>query len=88
MSTLLLAVGGLVALVCGLASFIYSVKILILNFQENVLWGLASLFFGLPGLIFVIMRWDKAGRPFLMSIATSIGAAFGGVIMGVGMAMG
>lgn len=77
---MLVAIGGIIALIGGLASLIFSIQVLILNFQENVLWGLASLFFGIPFWIFVAMRWDKAGGPFLKSLAGTV-VAFGGAFI-------
>ena len=59
---ILMAVGGIMAL-------IYSIIVLIKAFQTSIWWGIGSLLIGLVGLIFVIMHWDRAGKPFLMSLA-------------------
>ena len=66
--TMLTGLGAFIAIVAGLFSMVYSIQILILNFQENILWGLASLFLGFPMWVFVALRWDKAGSPFLKSL--------------------
>lgn len=79
------ALGWLIIVAGSIVSLIFSIQILIKNFQENVLWGLASLFFGLPGLIFVIMRWDQCGSLFLKSLAASFGSMIlGGLLMAMG----
>ncbi len=49
-------------------SLIYGIKLLILAFQESILWGLGSLFLGIVGLIFVLMHWETAKGPFLKSL--------------------
>ncbi len=78
-------VGSLIILVGSLISLFFSIQILIKNFQENVLWGLASLFFGLPFLIFVAMRWEDNGSNFLKSLGASLGSALlGGMFIAMG----
>ena len=53
--------------------------ILIEAFKESVLWGLGCLFFSpLVSLIFVILHWDKAGKPFLLQIVGLVLFALGG----------
>lgn len=81
----MVALGWLVIIAGSIVSLIFSIQILIKNFQENVLWGIASLFFGLPGLIFVIMRWDDVGSLFLKSLAASFGSVLlGGLMIAMG----
>jgi hypothetical protein len=81
---MLTILGMLILVVAGIASAVYSIQILIMNFQENVLWGLASLFFGLPSLIFIVLRWDKAGPPFLKSLVAGLVSALGVGLMILG----
>ncbi len=57
----LLVLGGIVALI-GL------IWLLVAAFQESVLWGLGSLLVPFVALIFVIMHWDKGGKPFLVNL--------------------
>ncbi len=79
------ALGWLVIVAGSFVSLFFSVQILIKNFQENVLWGLASLFFGLPSLIFVALRWDQVGSLFLKSLAASFGSILlGGLMIAMG----
>ncbi len=62
MGVALLAVGGIVMLVG-------SVWLLVKAFQTSVLWGLGSMFVPFVSLIFVVMYWDDAKKPFLISMA-------------------
>ena len=55
-------IGSILMLVAGLAALYFSILILIENFKENVLWGLGSLFLGIPMLVFIAMRWDLVGK--------------------------
>ncbi len=77
-------IGMLIVFAAGLAAMVFGIQLLILNFQENVLWGLASLFFGLPSLLFVVLRWDKAGPPFLKQLACLLVAGVGFAIASLG----
>lgn len=61
MGLLLMGVGGILALVTG-------IWLLILAFREHVLWGLAYLFVPFAALVFVIMHFDEAGKPFLGNV--------------------
>jgi len=51
-----------------LISLIFGIQLLILAFRTSVLWGLGSLFLPLVGLIFIIMHWAEAKKPFLYSL--------------------
>ena len=62
LATALIGIGGIIMLVGG-------IWVLVIAFQESVLWGLGSLFIPFVSLIFVAMHWDKAGKPFLISLA-------------------
>ncbi len=70
---ILMIVGGVAAL-CG------SVMMLIRMFQTSILWGLGGIFVPFVSLIWLIMHWDKGGRPFLIYLA-------GGLVCGAGVAM-
>ena len=59
--TILIAIGLIIALV-------YGIILLIKAFQTHILWGLGSLFVPFVSLVFVIMHWDVAKKPFLMGL--------------------
>ena len=56
--------------------------ILIEAFKENVLWGIGCILFNPVSLIFVIMHWDVAKKPFFINLAgiaiMILGAILGG----------
>ncbi len=65
----LFAIGGLVSLVGG-------IWLLVVAFQEHILWGLGSLLVPFVSLIFVIMYWNKSWKPFglqLVGVLVSVG---------------
>ena len=61
---------GMILLVIGfIGMFITSIWFLIVAFQESPLWGLGCIFLPFISLIFLVMHWDKAAKPFLASLA-------------------
>ena len=75
LGSILMGVGGIVALIGG-------IWFLIIAFQESVLWGLGCIFVPFVSLIFLIMHWDKAGKPFLIQLAGIVPMVMGTVMMG------
>lgn len=69
-----------VLLILGvLLAFIGGIALLVAAFQENVWWGLASLFLPFASLIFVVCHWSRARLGFGLSmLGTAIlaGAVF------------
>ncbi|HEY0947089.1 MAG TPA: hypothetical protein VGD81_17535 [Opitutaceae bacterium] len=51
-----------------LVSLVYGIQLLILAFRKSVLWGLGYLLVPFVSLIFIIVHWDDAKRPFLKSL--------------------
>ena len=62
---------GLMALlsIVTLVGFIWTV---VIAFKEHILWGFGWLFVPLVIIVFGIMHWDKAKKPFLTYIIASI----------------
>lgn len=81
---MLVMLGSVIAMVAGVACLIYGIKLLILAFQESVLWGLGSLFVPFVSLIFIIMHWERCKSPFLRYLAAAFVSGFGVVIAAVG----
>jgi hypothetical protein len=50
---------------------------LVVTFQTSIPWGIFSLLFPVVGLIFVIMHWEVAKRPFLWQVAGVVIAVIG-----------
>jgi hypothetical protein len=61
-ASILVVIGMLIAVVGGL-------WFLLVAFQESILWGLGCLFVPFVSLIFLVMHWDKAAKPFLVQLA-------------------
>lgn len=73
---------GIILFIIGvIISFIYGIKLIIIAFQESILWGLLYLFLPFANLYFIITRWEKCGDSvfkILMSIPfLLIGAMLG-----------
>jgi hypothetical protein len=65
---------GMIALISvlgivGLVSFIW---VVVIAFKEHILWGFGCLFVPLVIIVFGIMYWNKAKKPFLVYIIVSI----------------
>lgn len=72
---ILLGIGVIVGLVGG-------IWILMLAFQESIVWGIGCIFVPFVSLIFVVMNWDEAKKPFLINLGglalMILGSALGG----------
>ena len=73
---ILMAVGMLVALIGGTWFFVVA-------FRESVLWGLGCIFVPFVSLIFLIMHWDEAGKPFLIKLAGIVPMVAGAAMTGL-----
>jgi len=59
-------------IVAMILSAVGGIWLLVVAFKESVWWGLGSLLLPFVGLIFAIMHWQVAKRPFLISLAGGI----------------
>lgn len=64
----MMALFGLLGIV-GLVSFIW---VVVIAFKQDVIWGLGCLFIPLIIIVFGIIHWDKAKKPFMVYIVCSI----------------
>ncbi len=72
---------GVIAMWTGFVSIVVgSIWFYITAFQESLLTGLAVLFLPIVPIIFLILCWDRAKRPFLLSLL-GIGVALLGVFV-------
>lgn len=71
---ILLGIGFLIML-------IGNIMFLVAGFRMHVGWGLALLFLPFAGLLFLILHWDEAKRPFLIGL-------LGFLLSGMGWALG
>ncbi len=72
---ILMAVGGIIMLVG-------SIWFLVVAFQESLLWGLGCIFVPFVSLVFLIMHWGKAGKPFLVQLAGLVPMIAASIMMG------
>lgn len=62
----LLSIGLLIIGV--IISIVFGLQLLFVAFRTSVLWGLGYLFVPFVSLIFVIVHWDDAKKPFLRGL--------------------
>ncbi|MCJ8328525.1 MAG: hypothetical protein HRT89_03100 [Lentisphaeria bacterium] len=70
----LLAIFGIVVIV------VCSFWMLLLAFQESILWGLGYMFVPFVSMIFIISFWSETKRPFLIGLCGFL-FIFGGVVI-------
>lgn len=71
---------GFILLMLGfLIALVGSIWMLILAFMDNILWGLAYIFVPFAGLVFIILKWNKASirRSFFLQIGGGVLSFFG-----------
>ena len=49
--------------------FIGGIGLLIAAFRESILWGLGCLFLSPVSLVFLILHWRDAKKPFFLQLA-------------------
>jgi hypothetical protein len=80
-----MAVLGLLLMGIGyLVAFIGGIWIVVIAFQESILWGLGSLLVPLVGLIYVAMHWEETKKPFLILVGGIVVAVLGIIVAGAG----
>lgn len=75
---------GLLIMFVGFGiTFVGGMWLLVLAFQENILWGLAYMIIPFVSLVFLVMFWEDTKKPFLISLGGTLlmfcGALLGGV---------
>ena len=71
---ILMLVGAVIGIVGG-------VMLLIEAFKVSILWFI-GMFIPFVGLVFVVMYWEQAKKPFLISLGGGILQILGTVMMG------
>ena len=70
-------IGNLLTLVGFVIAMVGGIWILVIAFQESVLWGLLCLFCNIISLYYVITRWEKSKKPFLIELGGAVLCAIG-----------
>ena len=74
---------GMILMCVGtIAVFVGGIMFLIVAFQESILWGLGCLIVPFVSLVFLVMFWDKAGKPFLIQLAGAVPMIAGMIMVG------
>jgi hypothetical protein len=55
-----------------LVSIVGSIMLLVVAFKESVWWGLGCIFIPFVALIFLIMHWAVAKKPFFIELAGAV----------------
>jgi hypothetical protein len=76
------ALAGILVGIGYLAAMIGGIWIIVIAFQDSVLWGLGSLLIPLVALVFVIQHWEETKKPFLIEIGGIVLAVAGGAMAG------
>jgi len=74
LAVIVIAIGAVLGVVGG-------IWLLVVAFQESVLWGLGSIFVPFVSLIFVILHWDVAKKPFLYNLLGTVILFVGAILM-------
>ncbi|MBL8816462.1 MAG: hypothetical protein JNL58_10565 [Planctomyces sp.] len=78
------ALAGILMMIGGIAMLVGGIWMIVLAFQESVLWGLGCLFVPFVSLIFLVMHWQEARKPFFIQLAGLVPYIIGMVLIGGG----
>jgi FtsH-binding integral membrane protein len=78
-------IGYVLAGVGGLLIFVGLIWFLVRAFQQSILWGLGCMFVPFVGLFFLVIHWNRAGKPFMLSLLGVILEIVGLVMSGVSL---
>lgn len=70
---------GVILFIIGIIiTLIYSIRLIVIAFQESMIWGMLYLFLPFANLYFVITHWPECRAPFIKAM---IGVPF--IVIGV-----
>jgi hypothetical protein len=75
------AIGVTLIFTAAIAIAVGQIWLIIVGFQETVLWGLLMLFIPLSAYAFVYKHWNEAKKPFLLTLGGWILLVFGGAVL-------
>jgi hypothetical protein len=58
--------------VCGLVAVAGGIWLLVVAFKESLVWGLVCLLCPPAPIVFAIMHWEKAKKPFLIELCGAV----------------
>lgn len=65
-------VGMIIFVIGAIISVIGGIWFLVVAFRQTVWWGLGSIFIPFVALIFLIMHWSDAKKPFFVSLLGTV----------------
>ena len=81
------AIAGILVLIGLIVSLVGFIWVVVVAFKTSVLWGIGSLIIPFVALIFAIMHWNIAKKPFFIwlggLVLMIIGAMMGGSAPGL-----
>ncbi len=75
--------GGILMFIGVIVAFVGGIMFLIVAFKQNILWGLGCIFVPFVSLIFLIMYWNDAKKPFLIQLTALPFYILGIVLLGM-----
>jgi hypothetical protein len=75
------AIGMILSLVGGVVGLVGFIWLVVVAFKESILWGIGCLLVPCVGIVFAIMNWEKAKKPFLIGLGGSLLASVGSFLM-------
>lgn len=78
---------GSILIVLGMIVSIFGgIWLLIEAFKTNIWWGLGCLFISFISLVFIIMHFDVAKKPFFISLAGTVIMIIGSLLVPMAIA--
>ena len=74
-------IGWLLLIIGYIGLLVTGIWLLVLAFQDSVIWGLACLCLPFVSLIFVITHWEEAKAPFLGSLSSAVPWVLGSLLV-------
>jgi len=76
MSTL----GSILSIIGAVVALAGGIWLAVVAFKESILWGIGCLLVPCVALIFAIMHWDKAKKPFLVELGGALLCSIGSAL--------
>jgi len=74
-------IGMLLAIVGAVIGLVGGIMLLIVAFKENIGWGIACILIPCLTIVFAIMHWEKAKKPFLIELVGAAICSVGNYLM-------
>lgn len=74
--------GPIVQLIGAVMALVGTVWLILAAFEESLWWGLGCLFIPCVSLIFALSNWDRAAKPFLITLAGGLISMLGAMMRG------